>query len=294
MISRSILVAEDLDNFTDQGQRRGKTVRGVAKDFSKLLRENLRFFYVEDGKGSGHEKRLREMAREASYRARYTVTHGVPADEILKVVHEWPRPEMVVMGTHGHTGLEKIFEGSVAEKVLMKSERPVMVVGPKAQEKSFRLSDCKDLKILVPTDLTRASRPAEEYAMSLAARTGADLTFFHSFYDKIKRVHEASLLSGFIGFDMERIFQKMQRDASVVLDFKLHKVRRAMVDCDYVIAHPNELLQTSLLSESKKKYCLIVMGTHSKRNALVRAFLGSTARDTILKAEIPVVIVHTH
>jgi nucleotide-binding universal stress UspA family protein len=71
-------------------------------------------------------------------------------------------------------------------------------------------------------------------------------------------------------------------------------VRKAMVDCNYVIADPNLRLQDALLSEAAKSYCMIIMGTHSKRNALVRTFLGSSARDTILQAEIPVVIVHCH
>lgn len=294
MVSRSILVAEDLDQFTDQGQRRGKTVRGVAQDVSRLLREDLNLFYVEEKTSDEHEKALKQLAREVSPRTKYEIHAGSPADEILKAIHKWPRPEMVVMGTQGHTGLEKFFEGSVAEKVLLKSERPVMVIGPHAQEKFFRIGNSKRLKILVATDLSRNSKPAEQYALSLAARTGAELTFFHSVFESIKRVQEASVASGFANFDIERIFQKMQRDAKEELLSKRNRVRKAMVDCNYVIADPNLRLQDALLSEAAKSYCMIIMGTHSKRNALVRTFLGSSARDTILQAEIPVVIVHCH
>jgi len=296
MIPRSILVAEDLEHFTDQGQRRGKTVRGVAQDFSRLLREDLNLFYVEDSKQNpgDHEKLLKQMAKEVSPRTRYEIHAGAPADEILKAVHHWPRPEMVIMGTQGHTGFDKILEGSVAEKVLLKSERPVMVIGPKAQEQFFRLGNSKRLKILVATDLTRESRPAEQYAKSLAARTGAEVTLFHSVFEKVKRVHEASIISGFANFDMDRIFQKMQRDAKDSLLLKRGRMRRSMVDCHFVIADPRQRLVETLLLEAAKDYCLIVMGTHSKRNALLRAFLGSTARDTILHAEVPVVIVHGH
>lgn len=295
MIPRSILVAEDLDQFTDQGQRRGKTVRGVAQDFSRLLREDLRLFYVEEQKDAqSHEKALKLLAKEVSSRTKYEIHAGSPAEEILKAIHQWPRPEMVIMGTQGHTGIEKLFEGSVAEKVLLKSERPVMVIGPHAQEKFFRVGNNKRLKILVATDLSRDSRPVEQYALSLAARTGAELILFHSVFEKLKRVQEASIASGFVNFDMERIFQKMQRDAKEDLLEKRSRVRQAMVDCHYVIADPTLRLREGLLSEAAKSYCMIVMGTHSKRNALVRAFLGSTARDTILQAEIPVVIVHSH
>jgi nucleotide-binding universal stress UspA family protein len=310
MIPRSILVAEDLDNFTEQGQRRGKTVRGVAQDFSRLLREDLKLFYVEDPKTYPnknihndpyyktwqiqHERMLKELVKESSAKTKFEIRAGSPADEILKAVHQWPRPEMVIMGTQGHVGFEKMLEGSVAEMVLLSSERPVMVIGPRAQEKFFRLKDPKNLKILVSTDLSRDSKPAEEYAMSLAARTGAEVTLFHSAYEKIKRVHEASIMSGFANFDLERIFQKMQRDAQDALTVKCDRMRKSMVNCEYIVADPKKHLSEALMTEAAKNYCLIVMGTRSKRNALLRAFLGSTARDTILQADIPVVVVHSH
>lgn len=310
MIPRSILVAEDLDNFSEHGQRRGKTVRGLAQDFSRLLHEDLKLFYVEDPKSYPnknihndpyyktwqiqHERMLKDLAKETSSRTKFEIRTGSPADEILKAVHQWPRPEMVIMGTQGHVGFEKMLEGSVAETVLLNSERPVMVVGPQAQEKFFRLKEAKNLKILVATDLSRDSKPAEEYAMSLAARTGAEVTLFHSAYEKIKRVHEASIMSGFANFDLERIFQKMQRDAKDTLTAKRDRMRISMVDCEYIVADPRKQLSEALMAEAAKNYCLIVMGTHGKRNALLRAFLGSTARDTILQAEIPVVVVHSH
>lgn len=297
MISRTILIAEDLDQLTDQGQRRGKTVRGVAQDFSRLLREDLRLFYVEEKSpedSQSHEQLLKLLAREVSSRTKYEIHAGSAAEEILKAVQTWPRPEMVIMGTQGRTGIDKLLEGSVAEQVLLKAERPVMVVGPLAQEKFFRIGNSKRLKILVATDLSRDSRPAEQYALSLAARTGAELTFFHSVFESLKRVQEASVNSGFANFDTERIFQKMQKDAKEALIAKRNKIRRAMIECHSVLADPHVRLRDALLAEATKSYCMIIMGTHSKRNALLRAFLGSTARDTILQAEIPVVIVHSH
>ncbi|MBS1970658.1 MAG: universal stress protein [Bdellovibrionales bacterium] len=310
MIPRSILVAEDLDNFSEQGQRRGKTVRGLAQDFSRLLHEDLKLVYVEDPKTYPnknihndpyfktwqiqHERMLKDLAKAVSPKTKFEIRAGSPADEILKAVHQWPRPEMVIMGTQGHVGFERILEGSVAETVLLNSERPVMVAGPHVQEKFVRLRDTKNLKILVATDLSRDSKPAEEYAMSLAARTRAEVTLFHSAYDKIKRVHEASIMSGFANFDLDRIFQKMQRDAIENLAAKRDRMRKSMVDCEFIVADPKKPLNEALMIQAAKNYCLIVLGTHSKRNALLRAFLGSTARDTILQAEIPVVVVHSH
>jgi nucleotide-binding universal stress UspA family protein len=209
---------------------------------------------------------------------------GAPSEEILKVIHEWPRPEMVIMG----------MQGSVAEEVVLKSERPVMVLGPHFQESYFRLKNYKPLRILIPTDLTRASRPAEQYALSLAARLGAELVFFHSVFDHIARVHEASVVSGFASFDLDRIFNKMTRDATTILENKKQRIKKIIPHCDYKVAEMGQRLTESLLRESTLNYCLIVMGTHSRRHALVRSFIGGTARETILNAEVPVVVVHSH
>jgi nucleotide-binding universal stress UspA family protein len=52
---------------------------------------------------------------------------GNPAKEILNVAREI-KPELVVMGTHGRTGLSRLLMGSVAEEVVRKSPFPVLTV----------------------------------------------------------------------------------------------------------------------------------------------------------------------
>jgi nucleotide-binding universal stress UspA family protein len=54
---------------------------------------------------------------------------GDPADEILRLAREI-KPELIVMGTHGRTGLARLLMGSVAEEVVRKSPYPVLTVKP--------------------------------------------------------------------------------------------------------------------------------------------------------------------
>ncbi len=56
------------------------------------------------------------------------VTH--PADVILKVAHE-ENVDMVVLGTHGRSGLERLLMGSVAETVTRHAECPVITIRPR-------------------------------------------------------------------------------------------------------------------------------------------------------------------
>lgn len=52
---------------------------------------------------------------------------GVAEDGILKQAKEWGA-DLIVMGTHSHSTLEKILVGTVASKILEKTEIPVYMV----------------------------------------------------------------------------------------------------------------------------------------------------------------------
>ena len=52
---------------------------------------------------------------------------GDPADEILDVARE-TGCDLIVMGTHGRTGLKRVLMGSVAEKVVRNAECPVLTI----------------------------------------------------------------------------------------------------------------------------------------------------------------------
>jgi universal stress protein A len=84
-----------------------------------------------DGGQARHKaltKRLRELyAPEHSIDVTYHVRDGIAAEEILRMAGE-NRCDLIVMGTHGRTGLGRLLIGSVAESVLRDAGCPVLVV----------------------------------------------------------------------------------------------------------------------------------------------------------------------
>ena len=66
-------------------------------------------------------------ARKAGARARGLLLEGVAYDRITRAA-KTQRADLVVMGTHGRTGLARLFLGSVAERVVTLSPCPVMTV----------------------------------------------------------------------------------------------------------------------------------------------------------------------
>ena len=113
---------------------------------------------------------------------------GLPHDMILRRNSDvWmaverelgkARSDMIVLGTHGRTGLNKLLLGSVAERVLRCSMVPVMTVGPGVVPME---SDGKFHRLLFATDFTLGSAAAGQYAGTLVNRDEAELTLLYTF-----------------------------------------------------------------------------------------------------------------
>lgn len=56
---------------------------------------------------------------------------GIPFVEIVKTAEEIPA-DLLVLGTHGRTGITHVLMGSVAQRVVQKAACPVLTVRPKA------------------------------------------------------------------------------------------------------------------------------------------------------------------
>jgi nucleotide-binding universal stress UspA family protein len=81
---------------------------------------------------NGAEKRLYEFADEhfgPFEGTKTTVVAGDAAEEIIRYAEEHGI-DLIVMGTHGRKGLDKIIFGSVAERVVKTAPVPVMIVNP--------------------------------------------------------------------------------------------------------------------------------------------------------------------
>ena len=66
-------------------------------------------------------------ARKAGVRVKTLLTTGVPHERIVQAARS-QKADLVVMGTHGRTGLQRFFLGSVAERVVASAGCPVMTV----------------------------------------------------------------------------------------------------------------------------------------------------------------------
>lgn len=111
---------------------------------------------------------------------------GLNANVIIKEGLLWPevtttikkeKVDLIVMGTHGRTGVKQFFLGSVAEEIFRNAECPVLTVGPAVPGDSDPASQFA--RILYPTNLGEEAKIAAAYAMSLAQEHQAYVTLLH-------------------------------------------------------------------------------------------------------------------
>jgi nucleotide-binding universal stress UspA family protein len=85
--------------------------------------------------------------------------------------------DLIVIGTHGRTGVEKFFMGSVVEEIFRCSPVPVLTIGPHVRTSVH--GGAQFHRVLFPTDLTDASLSATPYAISLAQENNSRLFLLH-------------------------------------------------------------------------------------------------------------------
>ena len=105
---------------------------------------------------------------------------GDAVSAILRAIRD-SRPGLVVMATHGRTGLKRIRLGSVMESVLRQTTVPVLTVGPELKL-STSLGPIR--RILSPVELQGPSQGAFQHAAELAKATGAELIALHVIEDR--------------------------------------------------------------------------------------------------------------
>lgn len=112
---------------------------------------------------------------------------GLPHEGILEWgAGVWPSVEqtlkssdidLIVVGTHGRTGAERLLLGSVAEEIFRRSPVPVLTVGPTVHNGVH--GGARFHSVLFATDFSSHSLAALPYALSLAQENQARLTLFH-------------------------------------------------------------------------------------------------------------------
>jgi len=224
----------------------------------------------------GHEFLKRRMgevyAPNHPIDVEYRTNEGDAAEEILCMADEIGA-DLIVMGTHGRTGLRRLLAGSVATAVLRGAHCAVL-----ALRSHDRPRDAKEIRVILhPTDSSDGSEAVLRVARSLARDLGAKLILLHVVPIAVFPIESAVPVDPQAYRDvMEAVRQHLDGpDLKYPVEARLgqgdaaDEIRRMAreVGCD-----------------------LIVMGTQG-RTGLDRLLLGSVAESVLAKADCPVMVV---
>jgi nucleotide-binding universal stress UspA family protein len=105
-----------------QNPIRSTPIAAGQKEETKVMKE------VED-KAGAYLERVASPLKAKGIKVRCNIAVGEPKGEILKKAHE-EDVDLIVMSTHNEGDLYKLVVGSIAEKVLLGTKRPVLLVKP--------------------------------------------------------------------------------------------------------------------------------------------------------------------
>ena len=208
------------------------------------------------------------------------VVEGDPAKEIARIAKELSA-DMLVMGTHGRTGFERLLLGSVTERVLRKAPCPVLTV-PRRVPDMVPTGPALFKRILCAVDFSPSSLKALEYARSLAEAAGGQLAVVHVV--EFVAMLEPVLMGGPGAPQFEQVVRDNART-------RLHEVvsRQSVGTPASEIVGEGKPYREILRVATDQGSDLIVIGVHGGAAGLM-AF-GSTTNHIVREATCPVLSV---
>lgn len=140
--------------------------------------------YVGLLRGNAEEQLLEFVKNHtsANVQPELMVDQGVAADMILSFAQA-QKSDLIVMGTHGRRGFDRLMLGSVTDRVMRRASCPVTAVREPAHDSLAANQERHHVhhldRILACADFSEDSDLALQYAISAAAEYNAELTLLH-------------------------------------------------------------------------------------------------------------------
>jgi nucleotide-binding universal stress UspA family protein len=204
---------------------------------------------------------------------------GDPAREILA---EAASADLIVMGTHGRSGFERLMLGSVAEKVLRKATCSVLTI-PLSAPAAAETVPAHFRRIVAAVDFSEVSMCALRHAASLAAEVDAHLIVMHVIEapERLELWIDREKATSYVREWTEGAEQRLRSAVSHGVREYAHVVQRVETGRAY-----REILRVA----DEQQADLIVMGAHG-HSVVETMFVGSTAQHVVRAATCPVLMV---
>ena len=287
-----VLVPLDFSPPSDAALAYARTVAaafGSALHLLHVVERNLLLPIAHDAQtvDAAAMLRIRNRLVEEDYRRFHVfpaVERSEKASEAIVAYARAQGIDLIVMGTHGRTGIAHVLIGSVAEQVVRSAPCPVLTLpGPRSGPGKTGPGPAR---ILVPTDFSPPSEAALACARVLASRFGASLQVLHVLNElapgPLGAEVPASDLPGIRGALLSDARKRLGRQITGEDHARLGVTTEAVF---------GPAARTIVEYAADNQSDLIVMGTHG-RTGMAHLLIGSVAEAVVRTASCPVVSTH--
>ncbi|WP_435101779.1 universal stress protein [Halarchaeum sp. P4] len=221
--------------------------------------------------------RIERQAIERGVAVETELREGTPFTEILDAVDDYDA-DVVVMGTHGRAGLDRLLVGSVTERVVRGADVPVLTVGgPGGTETAPPYEN-----VLVPTDGSDAATAALDAATDFALAYGATLHLLH--------VVDLTAVAP----DVQTAFNVdvLQQAGEKIVADAAERARDAGIEDVVTAVEPGTPVDVVRTYIDDHDVDFVAMGAHG-RQSLERFLVGSTTDRVVRSTDLPVLTVRT-
>jgi nucleotide-binding universal stress UspA family protein len=232
------------------------------------------------------------MGREG-LTVRLVALHGLAPQTIVSIAHA-QGVDLIVMGTHGRSGLREVLLGSVAQGVLHQTTVPVLLV--RVCEPPAEAGTEPYHTVLVPLDGTAFAEAALSYLARMELNREARLVLLRAVPPSTMSSPVGSMMGSFSDYPPRAVLNQSEANREAgrqeAVKYLDHVVRTrlqgrtclTLVSVDY----PAKAILETAASEGVG---LIVMVTHG-RAGLDRLLHGSVAQHVLHHAPVPVLFLH--
>ena len=237
----------------------------TAVDRERLLADTKKFIEAETAPGVAIEAVVRE---------------GNTAAEIVNQATNMSA-DLLVIGTHGRSGFERLLLGSVTEKVLRQARCPVLTV-PRRLPDAVPSGPVLFKRILCAVDFSESSMNALKYALSLAQEADGGLTVVHVLGAEF--VGQAGIGEEHVSLGV--LQRQHEEEARELLEKTVPEGTATYCHADTMLVRGKPWREILRIASDRQAE-LIVMGVQG-RGAADLMFFGSTTQHVVREATCPV------
>ncbi|MGE4130393.1 MAG: universal stress protein [Bdellovibrionales bacterium] len=294
------VVGIDLLDEAAEGEVRRTALANLAKYLSSASHAQIHLCFSANDLGGGqsntnsrtsirHLNRLIEMSVNHGWL--FSVCHENFVEKMLDIENNAESEiEAYVLAIREQSWVNRFYHQSTAEDLMAKSERPVLLLGPKTAERwKDKSPRGEKINLLVATDLGESSITVEARALKFAQLSGAKITLLHNVWHEYRNFEESIMTVGMTPLIFEDTFRAMESQASEALHLGVEKIRAQGVECEGVLDTELRSIFQSL-SAWESSHTIIVLGFR-RMTSFADLLIGSCLSDTVIHSELPVLAI---